>query len=284
MSDPDLAAIQAAERKRLGFDDAKPEPPKRVTLTVPCAKCGVPVAGESMVAGPWADALMALGRGRVWCAKCYAKAEADEQAEAAQRKIDSMRAIEADPAGALAACGVQPAWQAASLERCPDLPKSVVGDVRRWARKPVGFLFLSGPPGCGKTWLAAGALLEAFRVGCATPAGSACVCERSLLDEVRRSYDDAKPGVRVDPGRFARLPLLLLDDLGASRLTDWGKDVVAGLIETRHARMLPTIVTSNFSLDEIGRNIDPRTSSRLVDGGVAHAMPAVDLRAKKRKG
>ena len=35
---------------------------------------------------------------------------------------------------------------------------------------------------------------------------------------------------------------------------------------------------------ELARNIDPRTSSRLVDGGVAHAMPAVDLRAKKRKG
>jgi len=58
--------------------------------------------------------------------------------------------------------------------------------------------------------------------------------------------------------------LLVLDDFGAEKLTDAVRQISYLLIERRDAYILPTIITSNFSLSEIDANIDRRISSRIA--------------------
>ena len=58
--------------------------------------------------------------------------------------------------------------------------------------------------------------------------------------------------------------VLFVDDLGAERLTDFVKEVTYRMFNTRELNLLPTVITSNYSLDEIDQFIDRRISSRII--------------------
>ena len=74
------------------------------------------------------------------------------------------------------------------------------------------------------------------------------------------------------------VPLLVIDDIGSSRQTDWAANEIAALIERRYAHALPTLVTTNQTLDQIADNIDARTASRLREDRNIHNFPPRDLR------
>lgn len=58
--------------------------------------------------------------------------------------------------------------------------------------------------------------------------------------------------------------LLIIDDLGAEKLTDFVRQITYFLINEREQYERDTIITSNFSLGEIDAQIDKRISSRIV--------------------
>ena len=58
--------------------------------------------------------------------------------------------------------------------------------------------------------------------------------------------------------------ILCIDDLGAEKLTDFVRQITYYIVNEREQRMLITIITSNFSLDEIDNQIDSRISSRIA--------------------
>jgi len=57
--------------------------------------------------------------------------------------------------------------------------------------------------------------------------------------------------------------ILIIDDLGAVKLTEFVRQITYYIINEREMKMLPTIITSNFDLNEIDNMIDPRVSSRI---------------------
>lgn len=173
-----------------------------------------------------------------------ARAERLEQEQEARRA-----AIRTDMPGELAGCGAPEHFRHARLDNCPDLPAALVQAARQWAQNPTGFLYLYGrQPGAGKTTVAVAVLAHALGHGPAWPAEARFVDERGYLDQLRRAFDG--DGYPPDDDSSAAQPesakLLVFDDLGATRLTDWGKGEVAGLLENRHAADLPTIITSNL--------------------------------------
>jgi len=56
---------------------------------------------------------------------------------------------------------------------------------------------------------------------------------------------------------------LIIDDLGAVKLTDFVRQITYYIINEREMKCLPTIITSNFGLNEIDEMIDSRISSRI---------------------
>jgi len=69
---------------------------------------------------------------------------------------------------------------------------------------------------------------------------------------------------------ITREGILIIDDLGAVKLTEWVQQMTYYIINEREMRVLPTIITSNFNLNEIDKMIDPRVSSRI--GGICEIL------------
>ena len=58
-----------------------------------------------------------------------------------------------------------------------------------------------------------------------------------------------------------KIPLLLLDDIGAEKVSDWSRDEVLGIIlQYRMENHLPTFFTSNLTLDELEKALSITSS------------------------
>ena len=104
-------------------------------------------------------------------------------------------------------------------------------------------LMLIGPPGIGKTHIAVAVLR---RVITGTGARGLYYDTRALLRDIRSTYNPALHMAEMDLLRpVMDAELLVLDDLGAERLTDWVEETMNLVVNTRYNERRPTIFTSN---------------------------------------
>jgi DNA replication protein DnaC len=128
---------------------------------------------------------------------------------------------------------------------------------------------LAGPPGRGKTHLAVAALqrevVERERVG-------RFIYVPHMLEEIRRRYSSTEETAQDYIDRLVGWPLLVLDDLGAERATEWVTEQMVTLIERRLQAGSPTLITSNLMSREAisehygGGIAGERLASRLGPG------------------
>lgn len=170
--------------------------------------------------------------------------------------------------------------------------KSALAAARSIANRPAN-LVLIGPWGCGKTRLAASIMaarverwmdaypreiIEQTDEGMVTrpPFSSRFYGVPQLLDAIRRSYEyDDEP----DPLRpLFTAPLLILDDLGREKATDWVLERLYVLIDTRYGNHLPTVVTTNYSPAELAKRDYGAMISRLSEDARVIKITAADQR------
>lgn len=124
----------------------------------------------------------------------------------------------------------------------------------------LGLLF-TGPVGSGKTFLAAciaNALIERNK-------RVLFLVVPDLLDELRATYNNKGEFSEIDLLDTAReIPILVLDDLGAHNYTEWTRNRLYSIINFRLNEQLPTVITSNLSLEEMENYLGDRTTSRLL--------------------
>lgn len=154
--------------------------------------------------------------------------------------------------------------------------------MRAWtsdaARAAVPWIFLYGGPGSGKTHL----LAAAFNALMAQGRSPLYTLVPDLLDHVRSGLDSPDKGEyasRFDAIREA--PILILDDLGAEKASDWSHETLFKLFDHRYRQELPTAVASNL----LPEDLEPRIASRLQDVALSAAllMTGPDYRLTSRK-
>ncbi|MCC6292705.1 MAG: ATP-binding protein [Bryobacterales bacterium] len=105
-----------------------------------------------------------------------------------------------------------------------------------------GLLFV-GPTGAGKTHLAVAVMRRLMQKGFE----SVFFGYQELLEKLKSSYDPAYgAALRESYQRALECEVLVLDDLGAYRVTDWVLDTVTHLITVRCNERRPVIATTNL--------------------------------------
>lgn len=149
-------------------------------------------------------------------------------------------------------------------------------DVRK-----AGFLVLTGTIGTGKTHQAYGALRRIAESGpkrfemLATTAPD-------LYGRLRPGGSDK--GTEHELKRLCQIPLLLLDDLGTEKLSEWTEEATYRLINDRYNQCLPLIVTTNFPVrdpngaPDLVTRLGDRLASRLAQAATVVHLDGPDLR------
>jgi DNA replication protein DnaC len=104
-------------------------------------------------------------------------------------------------------------------------------------------LLLMGPCGAGKTHLAVAALKEIVQRG----HSGFFYDYRELLKEIQDSYNAESQSTEMgvlEP--VLKTEILVLDDFGASKPSDWVRDTVGHILNSRYNEKRVTILTTNF--------------------------------------
>ncbi len=139
---------------------------------------------------------------------------------------------------------------------------------RHFAQTLQGWLLLMGGYGCGKTHLAAA--IANFAVEQGVPVLFLTVPD--LLDWLRFAFESADENFEARFEEIRHIRLLVLDDLGTQNTTPWAAEKLYQIINQRYILRLPTVITTNLTLDDL----DGRIRSRLMD---ADLVTRVEIQA-----
>lgn len=123
-------------------------------------------------------------------------------------------------------------------------------------------LLLLGPVGCGKSHLAAGILREIVLKGYS----GLFYNSPDLLSEIRATFQQGSEISEDDLiEEISSVDLLVLDDLGAEKVTDFVLDRFYLIINKRYESCLPLIVTTNCDMETLRGRLNNRVVSRLME-------------------
>lgn len=131
-------------------------------------------------------------------------------------------------------------------------------------------LLLAGPPGVGKSHLAAAIVNARLAAG---RQALFCMVPEMLSDIRRVIKDDDASCELMDLVKQAEL--LILDDLGAERATEWAREITLIIISARLAADRQTVVTTNYEATGklIGRFGGSQEGMRIVSRLFGLCMP-----------
>lgn len=134
-------------------------------------------------------------------------------------------------------------------------------------------LLMAGVVGAGKTHQAYGAVRQLVQGG---------VGVRWRAITAADLYADLRPRPGGDSERelaaVSRCPLLIIDDLGAAKASEFTEEVTYRLINRRYNHMLPTLITTNMRISDLRSHIGDRVASRLAQMTTRVEFEPVDRR------
>lgn len=148
-----------------------------------------------------------------------------------------------------------------------------LGIARDFDPQGIEGLFFYGPPGSGKSHLAA-AIVNA---ACATGVPARYGTVSSLLRLVQDGFSDGSASQRLEA--LINCPLLVIDDLGTENTTQWSEMTLFELVTGRDNAERPTIYTSNYPVDQLN---DPRIRSRIKGSCTCIELVISDYRALRQ--
>ena len=147
-------------------------------------------------------------------------------------------------------------------------------------------LLIVGSCGTGKTHLAFAIANELLSHGTQVIAMTAL----ELLSKIKRTY--SKSGIDEDDilRVYGSVPLLIIDDLGKEKASEWTAATIYSIIDRRYNNLLPVVITTNYGEQELIQRLTPvgaadqisaiATVDRLSE--ICAAVPLVSPSWRKR--
>ena len=149
-------------------------------------------------------------------------------------------------------------------------------------------LILIGNNGVGKTHLACSIANKLIENGTPVIYGTLI----NLLAELRNSYDIDKNISEMEIFKlYENVDLLIIDDLGKEKPSEWGLEKLFTIINSRYENNLPVIITTNYNqkslMERLSLNGEIETAksiiSRLYEMCYLVKIDDIDHRIKKKK-
>ena len=164
------------------------------------------------------------------------------------------------------------------LEAYPSVPECIEY-VNTFADANGKGLYIQGGVGAGKTYEMC-ALAKAFVfAGYSVKATTTLAMLNSIHDSYNGSEHD---GVR----RFCEVDILFLDDIGKENANSWALTTLFEVVNYRYENMLPTVFTSQYSLDALERRLSRNNeveSAKAVVSRICEMSKAVALKSPDRR-
>lgn len=171
--------------------------------------------------------------------------------------------------------------------------KKVFDNIKNYSEKLVNGiqkkgLILVGNNGVGKTHLACGIANKLIENGIPVIYGTLI----NLLAELRNSYDTENNISEMEIIKlYENFDLLIIDDLGKEKPSEWGLEKLFTIINSRYENNLPVIITTNYNqntlLERLSLNSEIETArsiiSRLYEMCYLVKIDDIDHRIKKKK-
>jgi DNA replication protein DnaC len=171
-------------------------------------------------------------------------------------------------------------------------PVEIPETVAAWAQRGLKAqgLYLAGQVGTGKThaaWVALAAWCAA--TGTIPHGGEAAssdwpahgrIAPNVIFTRMTDLLDDLRPGddsrQRIRDCQHAAL--LVIDDVGAEKPSEWTQERFYSVIDHRYVQQLPLIVTSNLPPAKLAEQVGERAASRLAEMCEVVVMTGTDRR------
>lgn len=101
----------------------------------------------------------------------------------------------------------------------------------------------------------------------------------TFLEDLRNSYSNYDEDFAEVLEMVKKCKLLIIDDIGAEKVTEWVRERLVSIINTRVSGGLSTIYTSNLSPDELKAQFEERIASRVL-----YCSQIVEIAGKDRRG
>jgi len=125
-------------------------------------------------------------------------------------------------------------------------------------------LFITGNVGSGKTHLVV-AIIDYIARMYKRKIKTFIVFKTSvdMLAEIKYSFD--KKNTEEVVNNFQDCCLLVIDDLGSEKMTDWTNELFYKVIDYRYSNLKSTIITTNLTDQEIKEKLSERLVSRIYE-------------------
>jgi DNA replication protein DnaC len=138
-------------------------------------------------------------------------------------------------------------------------------------------VMIHGGVGTGKTFLAVAVLFDLLKSYDYREVMFATMPD--LLDRIRASYNAPTRDDVLE--RALEVQVLVLDDLGTEKVTDWVREKVYQIINRRYNEQLCTICTTNLAPSQLAKHIGERTVSRLMEMCRVVKLDGADRRVQR---
>ncbi len=152
-----------------------------------------------------------------------------------------------------------------------DRARKYVDNFTEHQKTGKGIIFVGGC-GTGKTHLASAIVSEVIE-----KYFGICIIQSTaeLFSRLRQGNYDLLDGIYI-------CDLLVLDDFGRERPTDWVKEQFFLIINYRYNELKPIIYTTNFNAKQLSKNVDEVVLSRIYEMNDVVRMTEGDYRLKNK--
>lgn len=155
-------------------------------------------------------------------------------------------------------------------------------NIGEWVESGNSLLLYGNNKGTGKTTLAC-SLANTYMRYCAknkvTLDPVVCFIKTAkFLENMRKQFTTPTDDFIVSLKTIETVDLLIIDDIGAEKPSDWVREQLLNLIDERYSNMKTTIYTSNYSISQISENLHERIADRL------NACTKLQFKGKSKRG